>query len=158
VHGRWAQEEAVMAIPETDEPGLAVLRHSITDLVRRKGSDLSARQLSIFLACYLDNEGQTVRGLAAKLNVSKPAISLALDRLMEFDLVRRKVDPSDRRSILVQRTQAGLRLKGELGDIMKQAAAKACLVGLASGSGADGQPLTGHAALRRSVVSRREAE
>jgi DNA-binding MarR family transcriptional regulator len=147
-----------MAIPETDEPGLAVLRRSITGLVRRKGSDLSARQLSIFLTCYMDNEGQTVRGLAAKLNVSKPAISLALDRLMEFDLVRRKVDPSDRRSILVQRTQAGLRLKGELGDIMKQAAAKACLVWPGSGAGADGQPLTGRAALRRSVVPGREAE
>ena len=147
-----------MAIPETDEPGLAVLGHSITGLVRRRGSDLSARQLSIFLTCYLDNEGQAVRGLAAKLNVSKPAVSLALDRLMEFDLVRRKVDPSDGRSILVQRTQAGLRLEGELGDIMKQAAAKACLLGPASGSTADGQPLTGRAALRRSVVPRREAE
>jgi DNA-binding MarR family transcriptional regulator len=145
-----------MAVPETDEPGLAVLCDSITGLVRRKGPDLSARQLSIFLTCYLDNEGQTVRGLAAKLNISKPAVSLGLDRLMEFDLVRRKGDPTDRRSILVQRTQAGLRLKSELGDIMEQAAAKACLIGPASGSGADGRPLTGRAASRRSAVPRRE--
>ena len=148
-----------MAIPETDEPGLAVLRHSITDLVRRKGSDLSARQLSIFLTCYLDNEGQTVRGLAAKLNVSKPAVSLALDRLMDFELVSRKVDPSDRRSILVQRTQAGVRLKGELGEIMKQAAAKAYLTEPADGSGADGQPLTGRSRVAEvSSTVRREAE
>jgi DNA-binding MarR family transcriptional regulator len=148
-----------MATPETDEPGLAMLRHSITGLVRRKGSDLSARQLSIFLTCYLDNEGQTVRGLAAKLNVSKPAVSLALDRLVDFDLVRRKVDPSDGRSILVQRTPVGLHLKGELGKIMKQAAAKAHLIGPASGSGTDGQPLMGRSRVAEvSSGVRREAE
>ena len=39
-----------------------------------------------------------MRGLAAKLAVSKPAITRALDRLSEFDLVRRKTDPLDRRS------------------------------------------------------------
>ena len=44
----------------------------------------------MFLTCYLDDEAQTVRGLAAKLNVAKPAITRALDRLSEFDLVRRK--------------------------------------------------------------------
>ena len=40
-------------------------------------------------------------GLAAELNVSKLAITRALDRLGEFDFARRKVDPLDRRSILV---------------------------------------------------------
>ena len=58
--------------------GLAgVLRNTIVDLVRRDGPDLSARQLGVFLTCYLDSEAQTVRGLAAKLNVSKPAIPRA---------------------------------------------------------------------------------
>ena len=47
------------------------------------------------------------RGLAADLNVSKPAITRALDRLSEFELVRRKIDPLDRRSVLVQRTSKG---------------------------------------------------
>jgi len=46
-------------------------------------------------------------GSAAKLGVSKPAITRALDRLTEFDLVRRKTDPLDRRSVLAQRTVAG---------------------------------------------------
>ena len=110
-----------MAVSESDEQWLGVLRHSITGLVRRKGPDLTARQLSVFLTCYLDNEEQTVRGLAAKLNVSKPSITRALDRLMEFDFVRRKDDPSDRRSVLVQRTQTGLRFRRELGGIMKDA-------------------------------------
>jgi DNA-binding MarR family transcriptional regulator len=92
------------------------LRQTIVALVQRDGPDLSARQMSVFLTSYLDDESQTVRGLAANLNVSKPAITHALDRLTEFDLVRRKIDPLDRRSILVQRTMAGA---GFLRDLKK---------------------------------------
>ena len=48
--------------------GLAgILRTAIVELVRRDGPDLSARQLGVFLTCYLETEAQTVRGLAAKL-------------------------------------------------------------------------------------------
>ena len=78
-----------------------VLRSTIVALVRQDGPDLTARQLGVFLTCYLESEAQTVRGLAATLHVSKPAITRALDRLAEFDLVRRKKDPLDRRSVLV---------------------------------------------------------
>ena len=47
--------------------GLAgILRTAIVELVRRDGPDLSARQLGVFLTCYLETEAQTVRGLAAK--------------------------------------------------------------------------------------------
>ena len=66
-----------------------------------------------------------MRGLAAKLNISKPAVTRALDRLVEFDLVRRKDDPLDRRSILVQRTQTGLGFLRELRGIVKEAATQA---------------------------------
>jgi DNA-binding MarR family transcriptional regulator len=62
-----------------------------------------------------------VRGLAAKLNVSKPAITRALDRLAEFDLVRRKTDPLDRRSVLVQRTAAGMAYLREVRTILAKA-------------------------------------
>jgi DNA-binding MarR family transcriptional regulator len=92
---------------ESVEQRVDVLRQTIIALVRRDGPDLSARQLGVFLTSYLEDEAQTVRGLAAKLNVSKPAITRALDRLSEFDLVRRKTDPLDRRSVLVQRTISG---------------------------------------------------
>ena len=86
---------------------LGILRDTTVALVRRDGPDLSARQLGVFLTCYLNEGGHTVRGLAADLNVSKPAITRALDRLGELDLARRKVDPMDRRSVLVQRTVKG---------------------------------------------------
>ena len=78
-----------MAIESTEQK-VDVLRETIVALVRRDGPDLSARQLGVFLTCYREDEAQTVRGLAAKLDVSKPAITRALDRLSEFDLVRRK--------------------------------------------------------------------
>ncbi|HEX5325359.1 MAG TPA: MarR family transcriptional regulator [Acetobacteraceae bacterium] len=99
-----------------------VLRTTIVELVRRDGPDLSARQLGVFLTCYLEAEAQTVRGLAAKLGVSKPAITRALDRLTEFDLVKRKTDPLDRRSVLVQRTPAGMAFLRELRAILREAA------------------------------------
>jgi DNA-binding MarR family transcriptional regulator len=63
-----------------------------------------------------------VRGLAAELNVSKPAITRALDRLGELDLARRKVDPLDRRSVLVQRTLKGAAFLRDLRSIMGDAA------------------------------------
>ena len=103
------------------EQRVEVLRQTVIALVRREGPDLSARQLGVFLTCYLEEEAQTVRGLAAKLNISKPAITRALDRLAEFDLVRRKTDPLDRRSVLVQRTAAGMAYLREIRTILTQA-------------------------------------
>jgi DNA-binding MarR family transcriptional regulator len=112
-------------VTESADQRVEVLRQTIVALVRRDGPDLTARQLGVFLTCYLEDEAQTVRGLAAKLSVSKPAITRALDRLTEFDLVRRKTDPLDRRSVLAQRTMAGsgfLRdLKRILADASKEA-------------------------------------
>jgi DNA-binding MarR family transcriptional regulator len=103
------------------EQRVDILRQTIVALVRRDGPDLSARQLSIFLTCYLEEEAQTVRGLAARLNVSKPAITRALDRLTEFELVRRKTDPTDRRSVLVQRTVAGAAFLRDIRKILTDA-------------------------------------
>src|SRR5271156_3249365 len=100
---------------------IGVLRDTVVGLVRRDGVDLSSRQLGVFLTCYLRDGGHTVRGLAAELNVSKPAITRALDRLGELDLARRKVDPLDRRSVLVQRTPKGSAFLRDLRGIMTEA-------------------------------------
>jgi DNA-binding MarR family transcriptional regulator len=113
---------------EPIEQRVDVLRETIVALVRRDGPDLSARQFGVFLTCYLVDEAQTVRGLAAKLNVSKPAITRALDRLSEFDLVRRKTDPLDRRSVLVQRTVAGNGFMRDLKKILADAGKEASKV------------------------------
>jgi DNA-binding MarR family transcriptional regulator len=96
-----------MATGNNHEHLVRVLQETIIALVRRDGADLSSRQLGVMLTSYLTDGPHTVRGLALKLNVSKPAITRALDRLGELDLARRKPDPSDRRSVLVQRTPKG---------------------------------------------------
>jgi len=115
---------------------VGILRSTVVALVRRAGPDLSARQLGVFLTCYLDDGAHTVRGLAAALNVSKPAITRALDRLGEFDLARRKVDPMDRRSVLVQRTLKGSAFLRDLRGIMGEASTSARKVGSATEAGA----------------------
>jgi DNA-binding MarR family transcriptional regulator len=106
---------------ESTEPTVDVLRRTIVTLVRRDGPDLTARQLGVFLTCYLEAEAQTVRGLARNLSVSKPAITRALDRLSDFNLVRRKTDPLDRRSVLVQRTPIGAAFLRDIGMILSDA-------------------------------------
>lgn len=110
-----------MASANSSEHMVGILRDTIVALVRRDGPDLSARQLGVFLTCYLQEGAHTVRGLAADLNVSKPAITRALDRLGELDLARRKVDPMDRRSVLVQRTLKGQAFLRDLRSIMTEA-------------------------------------
>jgi DNA-binding MarR family transcriptional regulator len=133
-----------MATHDTGDELAGILRTAIVELVRRDGPDLSARQLGVFLTCYLDAEAQTVRGLAGKLGVSKPAITRALDRLSEFELVRRKTDPLDRRSVLVQRTSAGTTFLREIRSILREAATGAGF----SGETAPGRPRAGSEASR----------
>jgi DNA-binding MarR family transcriptional regulator len=111
------------AAPLSSDQLVGILRDTIVSLVRRDGVDLSARQLGVFLTCYLTDGAHTVRGLAQELNVSKPAITRALDRLTELDFIRRKVDPSDRRSVLVQRTVKGAAFLRETRHIMGDALA-----------------------------------
>jgi len=115
---------------------VGILRDTVVTLVRRDDVDLSARQLAVFLTCYLHEGGQTVRGLSTDLNVSKPAITRALDRLGELDFARRKVDPLDRRSVLVQRTVKGTAFLRELRVIMNEAA----ITGRRSGNGGPRRP------------------
>jgi len=105
----------------TNDQMLTLLRDTIVSMVRKDGPDLSARQLGVFLTCYLQEGAHTVRGLASDLNVSKPAITRALDRLGELDLARRKVDPLDRRSVLVQRTLKGSSFLREMRSLMSEA-------------------------------------
>jgi len=105
----------------SDDALTQVLRKTILALVRRDEADLTSRQFGVFLTVYLTAGPHTVRGLAAGLNVSKPAITRVLDRLSELGLVRRKVDPVDRRSVLVQSTQTGDAFLAELRHVMAAA-------------------------------------
>ncbi len=96
----------------------AVLCETIVGTVRRDGPDLSSRQFACFLIVHLDDGPHTVRGLAARLNVSKPAITRSLDRLAELGLAKRGPDSRDRRSVLVLRTRKGNDFLADLKALM----------------------------------------
>lgn len=108
----------IMPVDLKPVEALNLWRGAITESVRREAPDLSARQMALLLTVYLVPPPHTVRGLAEALNVSKPAITRALDRLSEYGLVKRKKDDSDRRSVLIQRTVKGSVFLREFGEII----------------------------------------
>jgi DNA-binding MarR family transcriptional regulator len=90
--------------------------------VAGNGPDLTARQLAVFLKIYLEpGAEQTCRGLAAALNVSRPAITRALDRLEELAFARRETDKNDRRSVIARRTTTGSAYLRTLGGYITEA-------------------------------------
>lgn len=105
----------------TDLQSLELWRHALVASVRADTPDLSARQMALLLSAYLSEGPHTVRGLAKELQVSKPAISRALDRLGELGYVRRKRDDLDRRNVIVQRTVKGSVFLVEFAAMIKAA-------------------------------------
>ena len=94
-------------MPLSGREALDIWRIALVASVRGDESDLSARQFAVMLSVYTTEPPHTVRGLSAALNVSKPAITRALDRLGKLDFIRRKRDEADGRNVLVQRTVRG---------------------------------------------------
>ena len=111
-----------MAAGLTDLQALDMWRRAIVSSVRIEAPDLSARQMALLLTVYLTPPPHTVRGLAETLKVSKPAITRAVTRLSEMEVVRRKTDEADRRSVLIQRTVKGSVFLREFGELIVAAA------------------------------------
>ena len=86
--------------------------------VRDAEADLSVRQMTILLTIYLEPPPHTVRALAAKLGVSKPVITRALDAMGKLSLVTRKRDEKDLRNVLVQRTVHGSLFLERIADLI----------------------------------------
>jgi DNA-binding MarR family transcriptional regulator len=101
---------------------LDILRDTIVGAVRLDERDLTARQLAVLLVCRMDDPPHTVRGLAERLNIAKPAITRAADRLEELGLLKREPDERDRRSVLLFATAAGRAYVHELRAMMAAAA------------------------------------
>lgn len=112
-----------MRVSNSPESLLRWLQAIFVDSVRQRHDDLTMRQLAVMMITYLDEDAQTVRGLANSLHVSRPAISRALDRLGEAGLTRRQVDPRDRRSVLVRRTRKGIQRMQNLRNLMAESMA-----------------------------------
>jgi DNA-binding MarR family transcriptional regulator len=90
--------------------------------LNRSLPDLTTRQFALFLEVYLAPPPHTVRGLAKTLNMSKPAVTRAVDRLEKLEFVRRKTDEADKRSVLVQRSVKGSVFLREFADMAAEAA------------------------------------
>ena len=102
--------------------GLNLWRQATAELVRKNdnASDLSSRQMAVLLFVYLTPPPHTVRALSSELNISKPAISRAIDRLSILGFLKRQTDENDRRSINLSRTIEGALFVTELGDIISK--------------------------------------
>lgn len=111
-----------MGIELTPNQALDIWCGAAVDGVRRDAPDLSARQMALLLLVYMTEGPHTVRGLSQNLNISKPAVTRAIDRLTTLDMVRRKSDENDRRSVLVQRTVRGSIFLREYSEIIASAA------------------------------------
>jgi DNA-binding MarR family transcriptional regulator len=98
--------------------GLKLWQDVTIALVRDATPDLSARQMAILLIVYLEPPPQTVRGLAERLKVTKPAITRALDTLGRLELLTRRRDDVDRRNVVVQRTHSGARYVQKLEELI----------------------------------------
>ena len=85
------------------ETGLHSWMRTLLSYVRSGEPDLTNRQMLV----YLKPGPHTVRGLAKALNVSKPVVTRALNRLGSLGYLRRQRDDADRRNIFVAPTTEG---------------------------------------------------
>lgn len=115
-------------MPVELRPALALrLMHDIgmgmvRDMKLESVPDFTLRQLTILLTVYLEPPPHTVRGLAAKLGVTKPVITRALDSMGKQELVTRRRDDRDKRNVIIQRTVKGALYLEALGDMVSDRA------------------------------------
>lgn len=55
----------------------------------------------------MDHPGTSVKDIATRIQLDSPAITGLIDRLVKEDLVERKEDPEDRRSLKIYLTEKG---------------------------------------------------
>jgi DNA-binding MarR family transcriptional regulator len=91
---------------------------TLVDYVRSGEPDLTNRQMALLMVVYLRPGPHTVRGLARCLNVSKPVVTRALNRLGALGYLRRQRDDSDKRNIFVAPTSEGAEFLEEFGHFI----------------------------------------
>ena len=106
--------KADQALKLMHEVALGLVARAKADVM----DDFTVRQLAILFTVYLENPPHTVRGLAAKLMVTKPVITRALDSMGKHQLIARRRDEADRRNMIIQRTVKGSLYVEKLGDMV----------------------------------------
>ena len=100
---------------------LSTWMETLIGFVKSDRPDLTNRQMAILLTVYLTPGPHTVRGMAAKLKVSKPVVTRALNTLGAYGYVRRRKDDSDLRNVLVERTPQGTAFIEEFSGLIDSA-------------------------------------
>lgn len=113
-----------MAVHLRPSQSLALWQKVALALVTSRAHDLTNRQTAILLTVYLDPPPHTIRSLAARLDVTKPVVTRALDALGAMGLVTRHRDEADRRNVLVRRTVEGALFVERFGDLVIDIAAE----------------------------------
>lgn len=113
-----------MGIDVTAEQALRLWHDVGLGQILERRPDLTTRQMTILLTVYLEPPPHTVRGLAARLAVTKPVITRALDSMSRIGLVRRRRDEQDRRNVFVQRTVEGSLFLESFCDLVRRKASE----------------------------------
>ena len=92
--------------------------NTLTAYVRSGNPDLTNRQMALLLLVYLLPGPHTVRGIAQSLNVSKPVVTRALNKLGALGYLRRQRDDADRRNIFVAKTREGADFLEGFGELI----------------------------------------
>lgn len=106
------------AMNAMSDPSLDHWKSTLVDYVRSGEPDLTNRQMALMLLVYLEPGPHTVRGLARALNVSKPVVTRALNRLGALSYLRRQRDEADKRNIFIARTPEGAEFLAEFGQFV----------------------------------------
>ncbi|MGI4878688.1 MAG: MarR family winged helix-turn-helix transcriptional regulator [Janthinobacterium lividum] len=99
---------------------LAAWMGTLIDYVQSARPDLTNRQMALLMVVYLMPGPHTVRGLAARLHVSKPVVTRALNTLGALGYLRRQKDDSDLRNIFVEQTPTGLAFLEEFAELIER--------------------------------------
>lgn len=81
--------------------------NGLISYVRASEPDLTNRQLAVLMVVHYQHGPHTVRALAKQLNVSKPVITRALDKLANLGFLMRQADESDGRNVFIVATTEG---------------------------------------------------
>lgn len=120
MHRKTSLKSDAMTPPTTIDTPMPLTRwmNSLVEYVRSGKPDLTNRQMALLMVVYLSPGPHTVRGLARTLNVSKPVVTRALNRLGALGYLRRQRDDTDKRNIFIAQTSEGADFLEEFGQFV----------------------------------------
>ena len=106
-------------VPSKIEEPLYAWMETVISYVQSARPDLTNRQMALLMIVHILPGPHTIRGLAARLHVSKPVVSRALVTLEALGLLQRLKDESDLRNVFVGQTPRGLAFLTDFADLIK---------------------------------------